>query len=182
MCPPDSYTWDFNAYSGQPTTIQSFGHAESILIKLSEKLVDAGWTIYADNFYTSLPLREYMLTNKTYYCGSLQSNCKYIPKDIVNKKLKIGDIVSKQNEKGVKNFNWKDKRNVLTLSIVPECTDTVVPTGKKVRSGEEILKPSSVIEYNKAKKGVDMSDQMLMYHTAPRKKKEVVPKTCHWTN
>ena len=43
--------------------------------------------------------------------------------------------------------------------------------GKKARSGEEILKPSSVIEYNKAKKGVDMSDQMSMYHTAMKKKK-----------
>ena len=60
--------------------------------------------------------------------------------------------MSKQNEKGVKNFNWIDKRNVLTLSTVPEHTDTMVPTGKKVRSGEEILKPSSVIEYNKARK------------------------------
>ena len=46
------------------------------------------------------------------------------------------------------------------------------PTGKKARSSEEILKPSSVIEYCKAKKGVDKSDQMSMYHTTRRKKRK----------
>ena len=59
--------------------------------------------------YTSPPLCEYMLTRETYYCRTLRANRKYIPKDIVNKKLKRSDMVSKQNEKGVKNFNWKDK-------------------------------------------------------------------------
>lgn len=41
--------------------------------------------------------------------------------------------------------------------------------GKKNRQGEDILKPKSVIDYNKSKKGVDYSDQMSSYHSSIRK-------------
>ena len=37
---------------------------------------------------------------------------------------------------------------------------------KLSRKGEELQKPEFVLAYNKAKKGVDVSDQMTSYHTA----------------
>lgn len=47
----------------------------------------------------------------------------------------------------------------------------LVPTGKNSRNGEQIRKPKSVLDYNKAKKGVDLSDQMAAYYTPIRKQK-----------
>lgn len=73
------------------------------------------------------------------------------------------------NSKGVKVCNWKDKRNVLTLSTVPEHSGNLQPSGKKDRNGTEILKPQNVLDYNTAKCGVDKSDQMTSYNTALRR-------------
>lgn len=85
------------------------------------------------------------------------------------KKLKKGEIYGEQNEDGVRVIKWMDKRQVLMITTVPSHSDKLIPTGRKNRKGEEILKPSPVIYYNKAKKGVDMSDQMSSYYTSLRK-------------
>lgn len=44
----------------------------------------------------------------------------------------------------------------------------LVETGNQKR-GNEVLKPPAIIAYNKAKKGVDLSDQMSSYYTCLRK-------------
>ena len=125
--------------------------------------------MYADNFYSSVPLAEKLLDEHTYYCGTLRKNRKQIPKSFQNAKLKRGEMISKQNAKGVKIFNWKDERNVLTLSTIPEHSGELVPSGRRTRTNVEILKPSSELDYNAAKKGVDMSDQLTSYSSALRR-------------
>ena len=52
------------------------------------------------------------------------------------------------------------------ISTVPEDGGFFVLSGKLNRNGEEVQKPEFVLAYNKAKKGVDVSDQMISYHTA----------------
>ena len=66
-------------------------------------------------------------------------------------------------------YNWKDKRSLLMLSTVPEQSDEFKATGKITRKIGKVSKPQPVLEYNAAKKGVGMFDQMSTYHTAPRK-------------
>nr|CAH7726467.1 unnamed protein product [Callosobruchus chinensis] len=41
--------------------------------------------------------------------------------------------------------------------------------GKKNRTLEPVLKPKYIIDYNKAPKGIDISDQISSYYTALRK-------------
>ena len=67
-------------------------------------------------------------------------------------KLKNRENYPKQNASGVKAFNWKDERNVLTLSALPEHSGELIQTGKKSRSGHHILKPGGVLDYYNAKK------------------------------
>lgn len=55
------------------------------------------------------------------------------------------------------------------ISSVPHHTDQVISTGSKNRNGEDVCKPPAIIAYNKAKKGVDISDQMSSYYTSLRK-------------
>ena len=45
----------------------------------------------------------------------------------------------------------------LACTAVPEQGNDLVPSGKKNRNGEDIVKPESVIDYNKAKKGIDVA-------------------------
>jgi len=138
-------------------------------LQLCQPLLGQGSTIFADNFYTSVPLAEKLLKEKTYYCGTLRKNRKFVPKSLLNAKVKTGEMISQQNVAGIKVYHWKDKRSVLCLSTIPEHTDALVPSGKKNRNGVEILKPGCVIDYNAAKKGVDISDQMTSYSTALRR-------------
>ena len=70
------------------------------------------------------------------------------------------------NNNRVKICNWKDTRNVVTLSTVAEQSGKLVASGRKNRNGTEIMKPQSVLDYNKAKMRVDKSDQMTSYNTA----------------
>ena len=169
LCSPDGYTWNLQIYCGNIEREANFNHSESVVLQLCRPMLVQGATVFADNFYSSVPLAEKLLEEKTYYCGTLRQNRKFVPKSVLHAKLKKGETVCKQNASGVKASNWKDKRNVLTLSTIPEHTGELIATGKKSRSGNDILKPGSVLDYNKAKKGVDVSDQMSAYSTPLRR-------------
>ena len=60
-------------------------------------------------------------------------------------------------------LKWKDKRDVLMLSTIPELPDEKIRV--PLRHGSETFKPQCVLDYNAAKKGVDYSDQMGAYYT-----------------
>ncbi|XP_072380638.1 uncharacterized protein [Diabrotica undecimpunctata] len=130
-----------------------------------QDLKHSGRISFIDNFYTSVKL----LSEGKYVCGTLRSNRKWNPKDVCAKKLKKGHIYGEQNENGVRVLKWVNKRQVLMISTVPHQTDKQIPSGRKNRQGEEVLKPPAIIEYNQAKKGVDISDQMSSYYTCLRK-------------
>ncbi|KAF2346896.1 PiggyBac transposable element-derived protein [Trinorchestia longiramus] len=74
-----------------------------------------------------------------------------------------------ENCSGIKLYNWRDTRNVFMISTVPEHDGSLIPSGKTNRNGEELKKPQCVLDYNNAKKGVDISNQMTSYHTALRR-------------
>ena len=112
----------------------NLNHSESVVLQLCRPALGNGSTIFAENFYSSVPLAEKLLKEKTYYCGTLRKSRKYVPKSVQNAKLKKGEIVTKQNSSGIKVCNWKDKRNVLTLSTIPGPTGELIPTSKKCRN------------------------------------------------
>lgn len=108
--------------------------------------------MYCDNFYNSIPLAEKLLEHTTAVCDTVCKNQKGIPTEILTKKLKKGEVTGRVNDKDVKIIKWKDKRDVLTISTVNSHDVQMIPTGKKNRKGEVILKPKSVLDYNEAKK------------------------------
>jgi hypothetical protein len=159
-----------SVYTGKGTTTdEGQSHSEAIVTKLLGGVEYAeGRTLYADNFYSSIPLAEKLYEKKITYCGTLRSNRKGVPQTVVKKKLKKGEVYGE--EKGnVKVIKWLDKRPVLMITTISSHDNNLVETGKKTRTGEPIKKPSCVVSYNKAKKGVDYSDQMAAYHSVLRK-------------
>jgi hypothetical protein len=60
-------------------------------MKLMNGLLYEGRVLYTDNFYTSVPLAEELLTNSTYICGTVKQARKYLPGEA--KTIKNGVIV-----------------------------------------------------------------------------------------
>ena len=112
-----------------------------------------------------------------YIWSTVCVSCKGLPKKVIKAKIKKGDIASFENGKVIKVFNWKDKINVFILSTVPQHD----ATGKVSRNGEE-KKPQCVMDYNKTKKGVELSDQMSSYYTSLRKNRKWYKKKLHWSS
>ena len=55
------------------------------------------------------------------------------------------------------------------ISTRKDHDSTLVQTNKKGRNGKIIEKRSCILDYNNAKKGVDLSDQLSTYYNALRK-------------
>ena len=117
-----------------------------------------------DNFYNSVPLTKALTSNSTYVCGTLRSNRKENPKDVITKKLKKGEMIWRRNE-DVTVCKWKDKRDVSTISNMHRVELVEV----RNRNGKVTMKPNIVRDYNAGMSEVDRSDQMLSYYSALRK-------------
>jgi len=96
--------------------------------------------------------------------GTIRKNSKRIPKEIVTTKLKRGEMISKQNGLGVTVLKWKDRRDVLMISTKHgnSMNEVQMKRGKKI-------KPNAIIDYNRGKGLIDVSDQIGSYHTCLRK-------------
>ncbi|KAK9751412.1 Transposase IS4 [Popillia japonica] len=155
-------------HSGRNDKTPEQSHSETIVHQLLKSVESKeGHYLYGDKFYSSLPLAKSLFEQKIVYCGALRSNRKEIPISFTNK-IKRGEVYGQQND-CVKIIKWVDKRSVLMLTTDPLHTTDLVPTGKRSRKGDLISIPSCVQDYNKAKKGVDFSDQMSSYHTILRR-------------
>lgn len=82
----------------------------------------------------------------------------------MSKNLKRGEVIARENKKGITVLKWKDKRDVLMLSTKHSAEMTTVH--KKFYSCE---KPKIVVKYNLGKSSVDLSDQMIAYSSPLRK-------------
>ena len=140
LCTTDGYTLNLELYTGQSTVCPPLGCTESLVMRLIGVYLNKGRTLFAD-YYTTNLYAEHLLARETYYCGTLTSNRKNIPKNILKENLKKGKLKGLESNAGVKVFNWKDKRTVLTLSTIPEHETKLVASGKSSRSGEQIKKP-----------------------------------------
>ena len=144
-------------YSGLPyPDIHDLGQTGAVVLKLMEDFLGKGYTVFADNYYNSVKLTNFMSKKQTYICGTLRSDRKGNPKEVVSKKLKKGEVEWKRRETVVVS-KWKDKRDVLTISNKHKLE--LVPV--KNERGEVRMKLNIVKDYNNRMSGIDRSDQML---------------------
>ncbi|CAK9824132.1 PiggyBac transposable element-derived protein 4 [Anthophora retusa] len=96
--------------------------------------------------------------------GSLRSNRRGNPPQVISKQLKRGKAIAKQNKKGITILKWKDKRDILVLSTKHSSEMVNVQS----RSGNK-LKPKIIVDYNRGKATVNLSDQMNGYNSPLRR-------------
>lgn len=162
-CFGKGYTWNLKIYSGKH---QDAGNSvpTSVVLQLCGPLLNSGRVIVTDNYYTSIDLADKLLDKSTNLLGTLRSNRKNNPKTVVHKKLKKGEMVAQQNEKGITILKWADKREILVLSTCHG--DETVPVQR--RNGI-VNKPKAILDYNKGKAAIDLSDQLSSYSTPLRR-------------
>lgn len=172
------YILDFIIYTGGTTEIANFdieniGKSGSIVLTLMKDYLNKGHTVYVDNWYTSPALFSYLFANKTNACGTVKANRKGMP--VMNKKLKMGDIECKASQ-NILAIKWHDKRDVKLLSTIH--TNELAPSNKiDQNTGENVLKPVAILDYNKNMGSVDRSDMMLSTTETVRKSVKWYKKT-----
>ncbi|XP_042145916.1 piggyBac transposable element-derived protein 4-like [Ixodes scapularis] len=176
LCESSSgYCSAFKIYTGKDegrdkTTCAS----ESVVLELGKPLLEKGYILYLDNWYTSPNLFLKLKEGKTHAVGTVRPNRANMPKDLVAKKLKKGEVESRSSH-GILAVKWHDRKDVYILSTMHSNSD-MTATGKKrwiKRKGqsdaEDVIKPSCVLDYNIGMGGVDKQDQMVACFPLMRK-------------
>lgn len=163
LCTIPGHTCKLHLYSGKNIdTVNTT--PTNVVMALCEHIFDKGHTLATDNWYTSLELAYQLLEKQTHLIGTLRKNRRGLPKAVVDSKLQKGEAMAMENEDGVTVLKWKDKRDVLMLSTKHSDKFAVV-----VKKGKQIRKPKVILDYNKSKGSVDLSDQMGAYSSPLRK-------------
>ncbi|CAG4960783.1 unnamed protein product [Colias eurytheme] len=139
------------------------GHTEKIVEKLLQNNLNSGHALYMDNFYNSYTLASKLLDKNTYCTGTLNKKRKDNPSEVISKKLKKGENISRYRN-GVHIGKWKDKREITYIST--QFADEMKEVTKR---GKVVTKPVAILNYNPNMSGVDLQDQMLSYYPCERK-------------
>ncbi|KAG5886405.1 hypothetical protein JTB14_030764 [Gonioctena quinquepunctata] len=138
LCSPSGYTWKCQIYTGRTEEQRpaGLGIGETVVLALTEGLLDEGRTLYTDNFYTSCPLAKILLTKSTHLVGTLRRPRKHLPKDVKTKKLKKHEYIGQETNDGIVVSKWKDARDVPMLSTLHGLEMKVSPPSRDVRRRE----------------------------------------------
>ncbi|KAJ6639382.1 PiggyBac transposable element-derived protein 4, partial [Pseudolycoriella hygida] len=166
----DGYVLNLTIYQGKDQENntnsggESGGKTEKIVQTLIKPYLNQGHNLFMDNFYNSFNLSTYLLSKQTHVTGTLRSNRKHNPKDVIQAKLKKGEIIWRRNGE-VYVTKWKDKRDVLSITSAhhPQLVET------SNRFGEKKMKPKDIDDYNNNMGEIDRLDQMTAYYSSLRK-------------
>ncbi|XP_023210227.1 piggyBac transposable element-derived protein 4-like [Centruroides sculpturatus] len=163
------YLCKFIIYTGKGTCLnQKYANllfTFQVVLTLMDPLLDKGYCLTTDNYYTSPHLADYLITVKTDCCGTLRTTRKDVPKILHQKKFKKGETVAMQRGK-VMIQKWHDRRTVTFLSTF----HSPRMVSNETRTGKTVMKPQVVVDYNNTMGGVDLLDQHLHDYTVARKR------------
>ena len=129
-----------------------------------QSLLNQGYILGVDNFYTSPELFEILLDKKTDAVGTVRSSRKMLSQEVKSKVLKKGETVVQYKHK-MMHMKWRDKKYVNMLGTIYEDSMEEVTV-----AGQQVRKPDVCIKYRKHHMaGIDKMDQIISVQTAVRK-------------
>lgn len=162
------YVWSVTIYTGKDTKFDDeyndLPQSSQIVMSLMKPLLNNGYCLTVDNFYSSPQLADLLIANKTDIYGTVRPSRKDMPPSFRSKKLKKGEVVAFQRGK-VTAMRWKDKRDVSILTTIHNAEMKTVN-----KRGKHIIKPTAVISYNDTMGGVDKVDQHIANNPVTRKR------------
>nr|CAI5851431.1 unnamed protein product [Callosobruchus analis] len=158
------YTYNFLIYTGAKTNYgDNFVNeplSARVVLELSNNLLDKGYCLFLDNYYTSVDLAEKLSQRRTDCVGTMRINRKGVPKDLKEKKLARGETFALFRKKLLK---YKDKKEIIMISSLHDNQFV-----EKTKRGKVIKKPAVVEQYNQKMGGVDLTDNMLHFYAIAR--------------
>lgn len=151
----------------QPSS--EFGHSYDVVKELMTEagLLNKGYHLFVDNFYTSPTLAQYLHSKKTLLTGTLRSNRKGVPQMLKAAKPKEQECM--YFRKGpILALSWREKKSQKNPCLM---LTTGIPAGMvdhRRRDGTVKQLPHPVSMYNKHMGGVDLLDQMVDHVAAER--------------
>lgn len=85
----DGYISKCDVYQGRntmptnPCFPDCFGLGESVVAHFTQDLVGKYHQVYFENYFSSIPLMEYLKVNKILACATIRSNRKYLPTNLM---------------------------------------------------------------------------------------------------
>ena len=146
--------------------VNRLGKSGAVVPRLMETLLDNGYHVYVDNWYTSEELFRYLHENGTAACGTARKNRVKLPSSFKNNRLKKGEHQFRRNDDMLA-IRFNDKKEIYFLSTLHKAN--VIDTRKRDRQGNVIRKLKLVDDYNKFMGGVDRNDEMIGTYSAVRK-------------
>ena len=139
-----------------------------IVVGLLERtnLLDKGYHVYMDNYYTSPELLHELYLRSTFCCGTVRKNRKGLPNAVNKAGLHKGEGVFRRNGP-VLAIRWCDKRAVYMLTTIHDAS--MVEVRKYGEPDNKMWKPRCIQEYISNMRAVDVGDQMMSYNCFVRR-------------
>lgn len=172
-----NYCMSMLCYKGKKSSenreeIKKFGLGFTVVKTLLSacNCLKKGYHLFTDNFFTSIPLIQFLYKNKTFQTGTIRKNKKHLPNEM-KQKLNVGQkIYLKLNE--ILGLAYRQKKSqtkpVLLVSTKSDSVDRELTKRRHGRLTTE-KKPSMVLDYNKYMGGIDTFDMMLYSYLDERK-------------
>lgn len=175
------YTWNFMLASSaaenqsvmeglEGVAGQSF--SEKVVVYLLSSLVNKGYHLFTDNFFTSERLAKYLIARRTLLTGTLRPN-RGAPAQLKNHHVPVkSHAFCRNNELMVVKMVDKKSSGLKTVYIMDTSSVAAnVDITRTQRGGvqETLTKPRIVTTYSKGMKGVDQRDASLHPYNIVRK-------------
>ena len=168
VCGFDVYTGSTEAtqYAYLVTDAEDLKETTKIVIGVLAQcgLLEQGYHVYMDNYYTSPELFDELELLGTYACGTVRKNREQVPKCLTENRCRQGEGIFRRRGNLVA-MKWHDKRDVRMLSTIHTSQCVVV----KNKRGDMVVKPQLIVDYIKKMGGVDLTDQLQQYYGIFRK-------------
>ena len=160
------YLWNSFVYLGKepnrndddPQLVQRLGKSGAVITRLMEALLNKGYRLYVDNWYTSQELFTYLLENGTAACGTARKKQIKLPRAFTEAPLAKGERSFRRNGYLLA-VRFSDKKEIYFLSTIHKAS--MVNTGRRDRQGNQIRKLQVIHDYNRYMGGVDRNDEMI---------------------
>jgi hypothetical protein len=132
------------------------------------RLLDKGYHVFTNNFYTKIPLAEELLRRKTYMTGTINKKSKHLSKQVKTGTTELGERESLYYRKG--EMLLVGFRQTVTRKPVIVLTTAYHAEDKIIRSKKGLVgrKPALIHNYNQSMGGVDVSDKSVYHLTCNR--------------
>ncbi|CAG2252004.1 MIO [Mytilus edulis] len=159
----------FKLYTGKPLIPHSSnGATYDLTMDLLRGHFGKGHILYCDNYYSSPQLFSDLWELGVGATGTVRPNRKGVPDELKNLKLRAKGETAVVNKGPLNLTKYLDHKPVYMLSTV-STSENIDTNRKDPRTGENIIRPKVVFEYNSKMGGVDRSDQMISYCKIPIK-------------